>query len=845
MTPFGRLGQVVDSGSVTSFANLTTALPDLVAAICAPRINVEKTTNGAQADTPPGPTIPAGDAVNWEYTVSNTGQLTLRNVTVTDDNNDGATIVCPGGNGTFSLDPGQSVVCTASSVSWYAVDHKQHANTATAVGTPLDKPVVTDTDDSHYKPTLVCPFGAHDGIVVDIFGDDPSGNGGFMLGAPGLSPNQVGPIAVSIPAGSYNVSWASYDAHSVKGETNPGQTSEVWYLDFGGTTSAVTGDIPWNADLAQGTLGSVLTLGTDQTSVIVRHGGPANTTNSVHAVCVVLDPIDPADISVTKTLITQGDLYEGDLATFDVTIENGSDDEWLTVTSLTENIGGGDIDLLEVPDAAGLAMNTCNNNLPLHVEPNGSVTCTFAIVVSASMTSASDDRCDADAKIDVVAVVGVGKLTGTRSSDDDCADLTVNPEPVIAVDKSVVTTGDIDDGDTVTFEVIISNLSDTESVTIDTLTENIGGADIDLLAIPTAAGLASNTCNADPTIVIPAGGDFTCEFSIVVTADMTSATDASCPTPGTKVDVVTASGSGDSSGRDVTADDCAEITVRPEPGGELTIDKLVYDPTTGDYVDQVFLPSSTTFPTIITWQITVGNPTQWVVETVYLTDPNAAACETELVAALDAIAPGKTSLDPLESVTFTCDSSIAGVPAANTATAGGTDAWGRPVPEVSDSASVFQVLASGIIGDTVWYDTNGNGVLDGAEVGIANVTVTIVGNNGQDVDPVTPGVQTTMTTVTNASGMYLFSGLPAGSYTVSVALSSVPNASTTPLRFTTPGAYTIGLPEGGSVLTADFGVVTDTLPVTGVNTDSIVLLAIMFLVGGALAVLLTHRKEDG
>lgn len=980
VTPFGRLDSVVDTGSVTSFADLTDSLPALVGTICAPSIDVEKTTNGEQADVPPGPVIPAGDPVTWNYTVTNTGQLTVYNVTVTDDNNDFATISCPGGNGSFSLDPGESVVCEASSTSWYARDHWLHTNTATAVGTPLNKPPVDDTDDSHYTPTLVCPFDSDDGIVIDIFGEDPENDGGYMLGAPDRSPSEVGPIdGLSIPAGSYNVLWASYDAHSVKGESNPGQTAEIWYLDFDGTTSGVTSDIPWNADYAQGVLPDVLTLGSAQDSVLIKHGGPANTTESVYAICAVLDPIDPADIGVTKTLATQGDLYDGDVATFNVTITNSSDDESLTVTSLTENIGGSDIDLLAVPDAAGLEMNTCNNSLPITVAPNGSTDCTFSIVVSSAMTSATDDRCDADTKIDVVTATGVGDMTGAQStdddcaevtinpdptlqvdksvanpgvfydgdevfydvelsnnsdtesitidtlteniggadidllapglavglqtntcndatpiviaaggsfdcsfsiivsptmssatdancpdpdakvdvveatgtgddsgkavSDDDCADITVNPDPEVVVDKTVITAGEINDGDTVTFGVTITNDSDAESITIDALTENIGGADIDLLANPIAAGLESNTCNTNPTITIAAGGEFTCEFSIVVASSMTSATDANCPTPGTKVDVVTASGSGDDSAKAVSDDDCAEVLIGS--GGELAIDKLVYDPATGDYVDQVFLPSGTVFPTIVTWQITVENPSQYVVDDLYLLDPNAASCVTEFSAALEAIAPGKTSLQPLESVTFTCDSSIDGVPAANTATAGGTDTAGQPVPEVSDSASVGQVLASGTIGDTVWYDTNGNGVQDGDEVGIAGVPVNLVGTSGQDVDPVTPGVQTTLTMNTNENGKYLFSGLPTGVYTVSVTLSTVPNSSTNPLRFTTPGSYTIDLPEGASVLTADFGVVADSLPVTGINTDTIVVVALMLLAAGTLGVFFSRRREEG
>src|SRR6185295_15362783 len=62
----------------------------------------------------------------------------------------------------------------------------------------------------------------------------------------------------------------------------------------------------------------------------------------------------------------------------------------------------------------------------------------------------------------------------------------------------------------------------------------------------------------------------------------------------------------------------------------------------------------------------------------------------------------------------------------------------------------------GSIGDFVWYDVNGNGVQDAGEAGIAGVTVTL-------------GGASSATTTTNGSGAYLFSGLSAGNYTVTVS----------------------------------------------------------------------------
>jgi SdrD B-like domain len=61
----------------------------------------------------------------------------------------------------------------------------------------------------------------------------------------------------------------------------------------------------------------------------------------------------------------------------------------------------------------------------------------------------------------------------------------------------------------------------------------------------------------------------------------------------------------------------------------------------------------------------------------------------------------------------------------------------------------------GSIGDYVWKDSNGNGIQDAGEPVFAGVTVTL-----------TKPDNTTVTAVTDASGLYIFPNLSAGSYTV-------------------------------------------------------------------------------
>jgi plastocyanin len=105
-----------------------------------PAIDIEKSTNRVDADSPPGPEIDAGDKVTWRYVVKNTGNVELTNVTVVDDQL--GPIVCP----KTELRPNKSMTCKQKGTA----ESGQYKNVATASGTsPCDK-VVKDTDPSHY-----------------------------------------------------------------------------------------------------------------------------------------------------------------------------------------------------------------------------------------------------------------------------------------------------------------------------------------------------------------------------------------------------------------------------------------------------------------------------------------------------------------------------------------------------------------------------------------------------------------------------------------------------------------------------------------------------------------------
>jgi hypothetical protein len=116
-----------------------------------PAIHIEKYTNGFDADTPPGSTLIVGQDVSWSYSVQNSGNITLTDVIVVDDNGTESdsgddVVVCQ----IIALGPGIEEICHDSAT----VVLNQYANVATATGRPPIGALVSDTDKSHYLGRL-------------------------------------------------------------------------------------------------------------------------------------------------------------------------------------------------------------------------------------------------------------------------------------------------------------------------------------------------------------------------------------------------------------------------------------------------------------------------------------------------------------------------------------------------------------------------------------------------------------------------------------------------------------------------------------------------------------------
>ena len=167
-------GQYTNIGTVTA----TTLLGEPVApdadpsnhfGVAIPGIDIEKSTNGEDADTATGPVLLVGDTANFEYVVTNAGDVALGNVTVSDDQ--GVALTFTGGDtdGDGLLDTTEIWTYTASTT----VTAGQYTNIGTAIGTPVDEngnplvdpdgnplPDASESDPSNH-------FGADPGIAID------------------------------------------------------------------------------------------------------------------------------------------------------------------------------------------------------------------------------------------------------------------------------------------------------------------------------------------------------------------------------------------------------------------------------------------------------------------------------------------------------------------------------------------------------------------------------------------------------------------------------------------------------------------------------------------------------
>ena len=127
----GKIGDPVPADTTKVFSRQCRPVP--------PGVDIEKLTNGQHADQMPGASIRVGSPVTWTYVVTNTGTVSLTNITVKDDQN--VTVNCP----KTMLAVNESMTCTGSGVATIGLYRNVGTVTASSSLGPF-----TDSDASHY-----------------------------------------------------------------------------------------------------------------------------------------------------------------------------------------------------------------------------------------------------------------------------------------------------------------------------------------------------------------------------------------------------------------------------------------------------------------------------------------------------------------------------------------------------------------------------------------------------------------------------------------------------------------------------------------------------------------------
>jgi len=109
-------------------------------------ISIIKTTNGEDANSPPGPLIPVDGAVTWKYVVTTASNDPLHSITVADSTGVMPAYISGDANSDGLLTSDEIWIYQAAGI---AVEG-QYANIGTVTGSTPEEQLVTDEDPSHY-----------------------------------------------------------------------------------------------------------------------------------------------------------------------------------------------------------------------------------------------------------------------------------------------------------------------------------------------------------------------------------------------------------------------------------------------------------------------------------------------------------------------------------------------------------------------------------------------------------------------------------------------------------------------------------------------------------------------
>ena len=368
-----------------------------------------------------------GDTISYDYTVTNTGNVLISALSVSDDLISSVTCnVSSVGNGDANLDPTEVVVCTGIyTVTQADLDNGSVTNNASATGTPaggtLTPPTADETVNADQQPELKMTKTANEGTftaVGDVLTYDyvVTNTGNVLISALSVSDDKISTVTCDVSAIGNN------DAN----------------LD---PTEAVTCTASYTVTQADLDAGEVM-------NNAAATGTPAGGTLTDATADETVDANQQPAMDVVKNAVTVNFEQPGDITTYEYIVTNTGNVTLTAPVTVNDNL----ISNVTCPalPAGGLA-------------PNATLTCTGSYTVT-------------QADLDNGSVTNLAYATdGTTTSPQTSETIPADQAPAFTVEKAALFTDFTTAGEVVTYEYTLRNTGNlTLTGGIDVIDDKIG-----------------------------------------------------------------------------------------------------------------------------------------------------------------------------------------------------------------------------------------------------------------------------------------------------------------------------------------------------------------------------------
>ena len=720
--------------------------------VVAPGVEIQKLTNGVDADRAPGPYLPFGDNVAWSYVVTNSGNITLTNVRVADSQNVAVNcpldtlLPAPG----LGFAPGHTMTCSGEDLA----NPGQYAN----IGT-----VTADADI--------------DGQILRVEASDPSH---YFGTAPALTLRKL-PLTQTIALGA-----------------DAGGATATFLIAIENRGNVPLHNVAVSDPLAPNCNASDLSLGVGETlalscqieNIVADLRNVATVTalspisEAVQAqgealVQVVLAPDENPSVAISKEAVEPSVAY-GAVAPFDVVVENDGDVALTDVrvtdpqtpacdrTFATLAVGGRESYRCQIEAAQADLINVI---LVQATSPAG-------LTVSASDSAAVEV---ADPPVERAPHLTIAKepssqilaageratftVTVRNDGNVDLADVLVADPQLVACNRTIATLAPgQSERYTCASEALYAGYKNMIFASVDDPSGAVSAtASATVHLVPAASGEARLAIVKEPaeqTVALGDGAAFTITVQNAGTVELVDVdvSDLQTPACAHTIDRLPA-------GESITYRcvltaverplvNVAIATAQSVLGNMIDLDSAAVnlsdsagDPEAGVQIvkqgsGRTLLPQESAFFTI-----TVINTGSVALANVAVDDLLTPACNL----ALGALPAGA-------SVQYGCQQTDVERSFTNLARVVATLPDGSQIDDEAQAA--VSVVDSATLGDRVWADLNRNGLQDAGEAGVGDVVVKLLDAEGALI----------AFALTDSAGVYTFSGLPAGTYAIEVLL---------------------------------------------------------------------------